>query len=162
MSTPAETIQLPFVDEHITVVNAGAADVWRALVEIMGSAFSGDAATAYARAVGSDDVGDSGPRPLAVGSTIPGFHVTSAIPERELVLVGRHKFSTYELTFRLDADSPGGTRLRAETRAEFPGVAGRAYRLLVIGSRFHAIAVRRLLAGIRRGAERYVPSPPAT
>ena len=36
-----------------------------------------------------------------------------------------------------------GTRLRAETRAEFPGARGRAYRALVIDSRFHVLAVRR-------------------
>ena len=38
--------------------------------------------------------------------------------------------------------------------ADFPGPHGRAYRLLVLGSRAHVLAVRRLLARVKRRAER--------
>jgi hypothetical protein len=107
------------------------------------------------RALGCDEVevNDLPGAPLP-GSTIVGFRVERARPPAELALAGRHRFSRYALVFRID-DLPGGTAcLRAESRAEFPGAAGRAYRLLVIGSRGHVLAVRRMLAAVKRRAER--------
>lgn len=91
--------------------------------------------------------------PLAEGSVFAGFRVVTAVPGRELVLQGSHRYSTYALVFRLDELAPGRSRLRAETRAVFPGPAGGLYRLLVIGTGGHAVGVRRLLSGIRRRAE---------
>jgi hypothetical protein len=38
----------------------------------------------------------------------------------------------------------------AETRAVFPGLKGRVYRALVIGTRLHVLAVRRVLGGVSR------------
>ncbi|MCX4760585.1 hypothetical protein OG562_06310 [Streptomyces sp. NBC_01275] len=140
---------LPFVDEHATVVTAQADAVWDAV----GDALDGSFTPGYARLVGCADRAASGPRPLAVGSTVPGFRVASAAPGRELVLVGRHRFSTYALVFRLDEAGPGRVRLCAETRARFPGPAGGLYRLLVVASGAHAVLTGRLLAGIRRRAE---------
>lgn len=75
----------------------------------------------------------------------PWFQVVTAIPGKELALAGSHPFSTYALIFHLEEADAGCTRIRAETRAEFPGPAGRLYRLLVIGSRGHALMVRRML-----------------
>jgi hypothetical protein len=43
--------------------------------------------------------------------------------------------------------------VRAETRAAFPGLQGRAYRALVIGTRGHVLAVRRLLRAVKARAE---------
>ena len=103
--------------------------------------------------VGADERSAAGPRPLAVGSTVPGFRVTTALPGTELVLSGRHRFSDYAFVFRLEPVGPGRTLLRAETRAVFPGAAGAGYRLLVVGSGGHARAVRRLLATVRRRSE---------
>jgi hypothetical protein len=77
----------------------------------------------------------------------------SAVPELELALVGRHRFSSYALTFRIDRLGPDRTQLRAESRAAFPGVLGRAYRIAVIGTGGHAVAVRRLLTAVQRGSE---------
>jgi hypothetical protein len=57
------------------------------------------------------------------------------------------------LTFRVEAAGRDRTRLRAESRAVFPGVAGGIYRLLVIGTGGHIVAVRRLLASVKRRAE---------
>lgn len=54
--------------------------------------------------------------PLAEGSVFAGFRVVAAVPGRELVLQGSHRFSTYALVFRLDELAPGRSRLRAETR----------------------------------------------
>ncbi|MDQ1043865.1 hypothetical protein [Streptomyces sp. V4I2] len=148
-----EIAALPHVDEHTTTVTAGPEAVWRGLSEVLDRSFTGDRAVGYARLVGCADSAAFGPRPLAEGSTVPGFRVASADRGRELVLVGRHYFSTYALVFRLDEAGAGRTRLRAETRARFPGPFGGLYRLCVIGTGGHAIAVRRLLAAVRRRAE---------
>ena len=144
---------LPYRDEHTTVVAAGADDVWRALGETLDRSFSRPGANRYARLVGCADRTASGPRPLAEGSTFPGFRVAAAVPGRELVLGGRHRFSSYALIFRLESAGPGRSRLTAETRATFPGPAGGLYRLLVLGTGGHAVGVRRLLAAVRRRAE---------
>ncbi|MDN3352013.1 hypothetical protein [Actinomadura sp. DC4] len=146
----------PFLDEHRTVVAADAEEVWRALVETLDRTFS--RAGGYARTVRCADATSSGPRPLAEGSTIPGFRVASATPGSELVLAGRHRFSVYTLTFRLEAAGAGRSLLRAESRAAFPGLAGGVYRLLVVGTGGHVIGVRRLLASV---ASRCAPASPA-
>jgi hypothetical protein len=79
-----------------------------------------------------------------------GFEIAERTPDVRLSLVGRHRFSRYLLAFEL-ADAPGGsTQLRAQTYAAFPGVRGRVYRALVIGSRGHAIATNGMLRSVRR------------
>jgi hypothetical protein len=115
---------------------------------------SGGAAPRYARFVGCADTEAGGPRPLEVGSTFPGFHVAELIPERLLSLHGSHHFSDYELVFRLEPLGGVRTRLVAETRADFPGVKGRAYRFLVIGTRMHVLVVRRVQRGVAHRVER--------
>src|ERR1700761_4587451 len=115
---------------------------------------AGAASPRYARAVGCADTEAGGPRPLEVGSTVPGFHVAALIPERLLALRGSHHFSDYELAFRLEPLGGVRTRLVAETRAEFPGVKGRAYRALVIGTHMHVLAVRRVQRGVAKRLER--------
>jgi hypothetical protein len=142
---------LPGVDEHAVVVPATPLEVWDALGESLVRSFGRPRSARYARLVGVADRTASGPRPLAEGSVLPGFRVADATPGRELVLVGRHHFSTYALVFRLEAEG-GGTRLRAETRARFPGPFGALYRLLVVSSGAHALLTRRLLEGVRHRA----------
>ena len=144
---------LPHVDEHATVVAASAEAVWRALCAALDGSFAGPAGTAYVRLVGCADRTASGPRPLAEGSTLPGFRVTAATPGRHLTLEGSHRFSTYALVFRVEETAEGLHRVRAETRAAFPGRAGALYRRAVIGTGAHAVGMRRLLAGVRRRAE---------
>ncbi|MFC4145097.1 hypothetical protein ACFO0M_02405 [Micromonospora mangrovi] len=151
---------LPHVDEHATIVAAPPEDVWPHLCDTVERAFSRPGMSHYPRLVGSAEPSASGPRPLAEGSTLPGFRVVTALPGRELVLAGRHWFATYALIFRLEPAGPGRTRLRAETRAVFPGVAGGLYRMAVIGSGGHRIAVRRLLATVRRRAGGPPPARP--
>jgi hypothetical protein len=90
----------------------------------------------------------------ALLDTLPGFRVTAAVPGSELVLEGRHRFSTYAMILRLEPDGHGGTDLRAETDAVFPGLIGGAHRALVIGTRGHVLGMRRLLAAVRRRARR--------
>lgn len=145
--------ELPYMDEHAVEIEADAGRVWAALVQV-DTAFSGWFARSYARAVGCADHRASGPRPLAEGSTFPGFRVETAVPRVQLVLAGHHRFSTYAVTLRIDELDAGRSRLRVESRAAFPGVAGTIYRMLVLGTGGHAITVRRLLSGIKARAER--------
>lgn len=147
-----ESDRLPYVDEHSVAIEAGVDVVWDALLRVTEGSFASTASSRGARLLGCADVEVSGPRPLSVGSTIPGFHVSVADPHRELALLGRHRFSKYALTFRLEGDG-SRSRLRAETRASFPGIAGRAYRVAVIGTRLHVLVTRRLLDAMKRRAE---------
>jgi hypothetical protein len=71
-----------------------------------------------------------------------------------LALEGEHRFSRYGLVFRLEPTKDDQTLLRAETRAQFPGITGRAYRTLVIDTRGHVLVVNRILNAVRRRAER--------
>lgn len=148
---------LPHIDEHATTIDAGAGAVWEALLRVAEGSFSSAATGRFASLLGCADVDASGPRPLAAGSTIPGFRVEAAEPRRELALAGRHRFSEYALIFRLDDLGDDRTRVRAETRAAFPGLRGRAYRSLVIGTRAHVIVTRRLLEAVKSRADKRGP-----
>jgi hypothetical protein len=144
---------LRYIDEHATIIAARADDVWRSLGETLDRSFSRPGMTGYTRLVGCAEPTTSGPRPFAEGSTFPGFRVVATVPGRKLVLAGRHRFSSYALIFRLEHVSPGRTRLRAESRAASPGLAGAVYRGLVIRTGGHVVGMRRLLSAIRRRAE---------
>jgi len=146
--------ELPHIDEHSVAVDAGREATWEALLRVVEGTVSAGAAPRFARLVGCADTVASGPRPLAVGSTVPGFHVEAATAPAELALAGRHRFSTYALIFRLDQLDGERTRVRAETRAEFPGAKGKLYRGLVIGTRMHVLATRRILSAAKHNAER--------
>jgi hypothetical protein len=148
-----ETERLPHLDEHSLTVDAGPEATWEALLRVAEGMVSSAGAPRYARIVGCADTKAAGPRPLAVGSTIPGFHVAAAAAPAELALLGSHRFSDYALIFRLEELGPGQTRVRAETRAEFPGLKGGLYKGLVIGTRMHVLATRRVLNATRRRAE---------
>ncbi|MFJ7959699.1 hypothetical protein ACIQ62_25780 [Streptomyces sp. NPDC096319] len=150
MPEPRPADRLPYVDEHAVLVDCGADDLWGRLLAEVERSLSGAAGARYARLVRADPVAAGGPRPLAAGSAFPGFLVAGFEPGRELALHGRHRFSTYALVYRIESLSDGRARLRAETRAVFPGVAGRLYRLLVIGSGAHAVAMRRMMNAYRR------------
>jgi hypothetical protein len=154
----AAAADLPWIDEHATEVDGPAGVVWPALLRTVERMTAGGMAPRYARAVGSADTEVGGPRPLEVGSTVPGFHVAELIPERLLVLRGSHHFSDYALSFQLEPLGGRRTRILAETRAEFPGLKGGVYRALVIGTRMHVLVTRRVL---RQVARRVDASPDA-
>ena len=151
--TLARQGDLPFVDEHSLTIDAPRERVWQALLDVAPAGFEGAVASRFARLLGCEPARAAGPRPLAAGSTFPAFEVTRAEEATRLELVGRHRFSRYALVFKL-TDDAGGTRLAAETWAEFPGVHGRAYRAAVIGTRGHVVAVRRILSAVARRSRR--------
>ncbi|MFG3303155.1 hypothetical protein [Micromonospora chersina] len=151
MSSSDSPGDLPFVDEHRTLVAAPPADVWRSL----GAQFThhrGTGADLVAHLLGTVPRRAGGP-PLTEGAAVPGFAVAESVPGRRLRLAGRHRFSRYVLQFDL-ADGTDGTLVSARTYAAFPGPHGGLYRLLVIGSGGHRLAVRRMLRDIRDRAER--------
>ena len=125
----------PFVDEHAIDIAAPRAAVWAGLERHVGSMLAADGG--MLRAV-------LGTEPRA------GFAVAESMAAERLVLAGRHRFARYRLAFELDDAEHGSTRLRARTYAAFPGLRGSVYRGLVIGSRAHVVATRRILRSIRR------------
>jgi hypothetical protein len=158
IDSPADA--LPRIDEHtITVRVDDPGRVWSALGEVLGRSRvpglgrSRIPTTGYGARLLQVQPGTRSGDPLLAGSTLPGFTVIRAEPGKELALTGHHRFSSYALIFRLTA-SEHRTTLSAETRAEFPGVSGRVYRGLVIGTRGHVLVVCTLLRATRRRAER--------
>jgi hypothetical protein len=127
--------RLPYIDEHAISIPADRDATWRGLLKVM-----------------CRDPRD----PTTVP---PGFVLDEAIPGERLALKGRHPFSIYRLIFEL-AETSTGTEVRAITRAAFPGLHGRVYRALVIGSGAHKVVVRRMLRRIGAAARSQgVPTP---
>ncbi|HET8662880.1 MAG TPA: hypothetical protein VFM08_01055 [Nocardioides sp.] len=135
MNEPAAS--LPFVDEHARSVPAPVDRTWRAVEE-------------YAERM------SSAPRPVLsrLLGTAPssGFEVVKRDPPHEVVLAGRHRFSTYRLVFRVEPDG-AGSRLRAITYAAFPGRRGRAYVTMLTVSTAHRRATERMLRRVALRAE---------
>ena len=143
---------LPPIDEHAVEIEAGADRTWEALVATLPRVFDTGASARAAAALGCSHTEAKG-EPSVIGSTLPGFIVSRSIRPASLALLGQHRFSRYALVFRIDELDARRSRLRAETRADFPGRRGRAYRGLVIGTRGHVLVVRRILRSVRRRAE---------
>ena len=66
----------------------------------------------------------------------------------------------YQLVFELADDGPRRTRLRAVTWADFPGVKGKVYRALVIGTGGHRVVVRLMLKRIAAAARPHAAQVP--
>jgi hypothetical protein len=151
VDTPLEG--LPSIDEHGTLVLAPVPKTWEALISVLQPTSPRPGAERIARALGCAQTEAEG-EVTRIGSTIPGFMVVRVIEPAALALQGEHRFSRYGLILSLEPTKDDRTLLRAETRAEFPGLVGRGYRALVIGSRGHVLAVNRILRAVRRRAER--------
>jgi hypothetical protein len=135
-SDKGEIDALPFVDEHTVKIAASRDAVWTALRRYVATSLR---------------VGNGGPLAKILGTRPPaGFEVAESRPNERLTLVGRHRFSRYMLAFELTDASDRVTLLSARTHAAFPGVHGRVYRALVIGTHAHVIATRHVLRSIRR------------
>jgi Protein of unknown function (DUF2867) len=144
---------LPFIDEHAIEVAAPPERAWEALHETVSRSFGSRSAGLLARLLGTTETRPHGD-PAVPGSTITGFRIARADAPAELALEGEHRFSRYALIFHVEALPWGRSRVRAETRAVFGGLHGRAYRALVIGTRGHVLVVKRLLHAVRARAER--------
>lgn len=138
-------VPLPFIDEHRQRVAPDAA--WEALVQTVAKVMS--SSPRFAAFLRCDPDRTSADFAGRLGETITGFRVDEVVPGRKLVLRGEHRFSRYELSFLLD-----GNELRAETRAEFPGLLGRLYRAAVIRSSAHRRITKRILRQIARASRR--------
>lgn len=127
---------LPFVDVHAIPIAAPRDVVWAALESYVFSSLQ--------RAERNPVTWILGARPRA------GFRIQEQAPPTLLTLAGRHRFSKYRLVFELVEGEGTNTELRATTFAAFPGVHGRLYRALVIGTRGHVIGVKHLLHSVER------------
>lgn len=127
--------RLPYIDEHRTAIAAHRAAVWAGLLRVVC-------------------------RNPADPTTVPaGFRLELARPPDRLALHGRHPFAVYRLVFDLTDDGAGRTVVAARSWARFPGLRGRLYRALVIGSGGHRVVVRAMLGRIAAESGRAVPSP---
>lgn len=142
---------LPPIDEHSVSVAASPEETWVALLSAV-DRFAAGRSAAVARALGCAQTEHAGP-PARIGSTVPGFVVARSIPPAVLALMGEHRFSRYALIFRIAETSLDPVLLSAETRAEFPGRRGAAYRAAIVGTRAHALVVSSILRTVRRRAE---------
>ena len=136
---------LPYVDTHEVQVRAGPASVWAALLHFA-----------------NNDVGIAPSNPLArLLGTQPatGFEVVGADSGRWLALAGRHRFARYQLVFHVTGKGERETTLSGHTYSAFPGLPGRAYRAVVVGTGIHAVATTRMLRAVAAMAERQ-PDPP--
>ncbi|MGA8544080.1 MAG: hypothetical protein WB785_02325 [Mycobacterium sp.] len=116
--------RLSYIDEHAITIEANRAETWAALLRVI-----------------CRDPHDP--------STVPtGFVLDEARPPARFALKGRHPFAIYRWVFELDAQAPQRTRVRAATWAAFPGLHGRLYRALVIGTGGHRVVVRATLKRI--------------
>jgi hypothetical protein len=122
--------QLSYIDEHLITVDADREDTWSALLHVMC-------------------------RNPHDPSTVPaGFVLDEARRPMRFALKGRHPFAVYRWVFELDDGPVGRTRLRARTWADFPGLPGKIYRAMVIGTGGHRVVVRWTLKRIAALAER--------
>ncbi len=144
---------LPFIDEHAIEVAAPPERAWGALRQVLTPSSGGRSRERFARLLGASVTRSHGD-PLEPGSSITGFRIARADAPVELVLEGEHRFSRYALIFHLEPLPGERSRVRAQTRAVFPGLRGHAYRALVIGTHGHVLAVKRLLRAVRAQAER--------
>ncbi|WP_369133423.1 hypothetical protein [Modestobacter sp. I12A-02662] len=147
----APLADLPRIDEHAVTVPGPPAAAWDAVLRTLAEAFGRPRAGRTAAVLGCEPATTRAWDRPAVGSSVPGFRIVSASPPDLLVVAGRHRFSRYGIVFRFEPAGEG-TRCRAESRAEFPGTAGRLYRAGVIGTGGHALAVRSLLRHVRSAA----------
>jgi hypothetical protein len=128
---------LPFVDEYTRSVGAPVERTWVALQDHVERLTTSSHGVLF-RVLG----------------TVPrsGFAVVETDPLREIVLGGRHRFSTYRLDFRVEP-AGGGSRLHAVTHAVFPGWHGRLYRAGLMVSTGHRRATQRMLRSVAARAE---------
>jgi len=143
---------LPLIDVHTIEMNVSPDRAWQSVMGLVRDFEKNASQRVLASALGCTDRQTSG-IPGTLGSTVPGFRVVAADPRHLLRLAGAHRFSRYELTFRVEPVGPGKSQVHVESRALFPGPHGTVYGALVIGSRGHVMAVKRMLRLIKHATE---------
>lgn len=128
-------MSLPLLDEHSATFAASQSAVWQAV-------------SRYARSMAHSDHAVLGR--LLGTEPESGFELAEEVEHEHLVLTGRHRFARYRLVFKLDGESSNSTKLSVLSFAEFPGARGRLYRRLLMGTRGHELAIRRMLHTIGR------------
>lgn len=151
LETPLQ--DLPPVDERSIEVDAPAEVAWAALFPTLSGAFDSRLSQRVARRLECRDLEASGDLHHP-GGTLPGFVVARAVAPVMLALMGEHRFSHYALVIRIDLLPGQRSRVRAETRARFPGASGTAYRVAVLGTHGHGLLTRRILRSLKKRAER--------
>lgn len=146
--------QLPYIDEHSIVIGATREHVWDVLASALRRDLGRTAPALLTRVLGLAPVDSRGDwhGTLHAGDALLSFAMAETHAPERLALRGRHRFSRYALVFELDATGAACCTLRAQTWAEFPGLTGRAYRALVIGTGGHRLVVRRLLRNVAHRA----------
>jgi hypothetical protein len=143
---------LPCIDEHEISVNVPASVAWTALVAVFGRLTTRPTSRIFAKAVRCRPNRAIGTA-VTVGEALPGFLVARCEVPKEWALEGEHLFSRYAVTFQIASVDSEHCRVAAQSSAEFPGLHGKIYRTIVIGSGGHAIGVRRILRSIKTKAE---------
>ena len=108
---------------------------------------------ALAIVLGASPAESNGLASHVIGAERPGFAVCEVVVPVTYALAGLHRFSNYQLVFRIDQRGPGQSRLIAETFATFPGAAGRLYRMFLMDFKLHALVMWSMVRRIRRRAE---------
>ncbi len=128
-------MSLPLLDQHSATLQASQSAVWQA-VRRYGCGLAQSDHVVLGWILGTE------PR--------SGFELAEGIEGERLELTGQHRFARYRLVFELDAEASNATRLSIVSFAAFTGTRGRLYRGLLLGTRGHVLAVRRMLRTIRR------------
>jgi hypothetical protein len=143
---------LPCIDEHEISLNVPTPVAWTAVVAVFARLTARPAWRAFAKAIRCKPDHAVGTA-ITVGEAVPGFLVARCEAPTEWALEGEHLFSRYALTFRVTPVDGEHCRVVAHSSAEFPGLHGKVYRAMVIGTGGHAIGVRGILRSIRNEAE---------
>lgn len=134
-------------------MHAPPAVVWDALLTACPGPSSSGLLRCWAFVWGGEPSVSNGLGAHVIGAERPGLVVREVVPETTWAAAGRHRFAAYQVVFRIASAEPGTSRLTVETYATFPGLAGRAYRAVVISAGPHSLAMRLTLWYLRRRAE---------
>ena len=145
--------RLPPLDEHGIQIDAPGEVVWPALIASVRKTLGHPTSARFVKGLGSEEVAVDSNFP-AIGSTLPGFVVARVIGPAVLALEGEHNYARYAVVFLLDPLPDERTLLRAQTRADFKGVRGKAFRRLTIGTHAHGAILRQILRKARSQAEK--------